>query len=158
MKLAKFINFTDELFAHPSLGGHDELCKWNNEPYSFPAKSSTMMEDWKAKFFAKHLTNRELLKQPAGEYHTSPKNPEQDKYFMDIFNKCYIETQTEFSSEEKMKDVMFNQLEEKTKTVEDKTAVWCEKCGSLGVRHKKGCPMLLEDKKTVESNFEGLEQ
>ena len=162
MKLAKFINYTDEIFAHPSLGGHDELCQWGREPYCFQPHSSQVMEDWKAAFFAKHLTNRELLKLPnnIGEYHTSPKFPEQDKYFMEIYNQCYVPIEMEETTPEKAKDALIKEeIKEsfEVKPIEPvKPAVWCEKCGSKGVRHKKGCPVLLEVKKTPEAEFQGL--
>ena len=159
MKLAKFVNFTDEIFAHPSLGGHDELCQWGREPYCFPPKSSKIMEDWKAKFFAKHLTNRELLKQPMGEYHTSPKFPEQDLMFMEIFNKCVIEIESEEMSQEKTKDALIEKgiaNDAPKAELPMEPDVWCVKCGSKGVRHKKGCPVLAEEKPTAESDFEGI--
>jgi len=34
---------------------------------------------------------------------------------------------------------------------EDTKKVWCEECGSLGVRHKKGCSLLVEK---VENNVD----
>jgi hypothetical protein len=164
MKLAKFVNFTDDLFAHPSLGGHDELCQWGREPYSFPPHTSQTMEDWKAAFFAKHLTNRELLKLPdnIGDYHTSPKNPEEDKYFMEFYNQCYVPVEMEEQTPEKAKDSLIQaEIKEMEKEIIEKPLVWCELCGSKGVRHKKGCVMTKTPqermiKKTPESEFQGI--
>ena len=147
MKLARFINFTDDIFAHPSLGGHDDLCQWNREPYCFHPHSEITMEEWKCKFFAKHLTNRELMKMPnaKGEYHTSPKidldGRVDDDIFLNIFNQCYKPVEMEDQTPEKLKDTLINKP-------------FCTQCDSKGVRHKKGCPTLL-DKKTAESEFEG---
>lgn len=80
---ALFVNFSNEAFT-----GY-----WNDEAYVFGAAGSETskmyMEDWKARHFAKHLANRELLK-VGQETHTSPKNPEQDKIFMSMFNKAFI--------------------------------------------------------------------
>lgn len=150
MKLATFTNFTDDIFAHPSLGGHDDLCQWGREPYCFQPHSEITMEDWKARFFAKHLTNRELMKMPngVGEYHTSPKmdldGNVDDEMFLGIFNQCYKPVEMEDQSPEKLKDTMIN-----------KTAVFCTQCNSKGVTHKKDCPTRLDKKKTAESEFEG---
>lgn len=90
MKSAQFINFSNEAFT-----GY-----WNSEPTEFgPLGSSNdrmYMEDWKARHFAKHLANRELLKK-GEETHTSPKNPEQDVIFMDMFNQAYSSGEDDMS-------------------------------------------------------------
>lgn len=171
MKIAKFVNYTDEIFAHPSLGGHDDICQWGREPYCFPPKSSKTMEEWKARFFAKHLTNRELLKIPGGEYHTSPKmkNGEfysdgDDNIFMEIFNKCFLPMDVEYSSEEKMKDDLMNPKDDKLVEIQDEIKenlhnnAWCDSCDSKGGRHKKGCPKISTVMPKVENEFEGLQK
>ena len=61
------------------------------------------MPDYLAKHFAKHLSNRELLRLDKngnpiykdGEKMTSPKNPEQVPLFMELFNKAYTPDETE---------------------------------------------------------------
>lgn len=83
IKKALFVNFSNEAFVGV----------WDKQEYTFgPAGSPNdrmYMEEWKASHFAKHLTNRELLKKGL-ETHTSPKNPEQDVIFMEMFNKAVI--------------------------------------------------------------------
>lgn len=51
-KAVPFLNWTDEDFSWT----------WDSVPYDFSKKSQTLMEEWKSNFFAKHLTDRELLK------------------------------------------------------------------------------------------------
>ena len=52
-KAILFCNFTDEPFSHT----------WDSVPYNFPPGQKFMMEDWKARHFAKHLANFVLNKQ-----------------------------------------------------------------------------------------------
>ncbi len=80
MKTATFLNFTKEDFTW----------NWDNIPFTFKAGESKRMEASQAKHFAKHLTNRELLK-TGKENYTSPKFPEQVPEFMAIFNRIIIE-------------------------------------------------------------------
>jgi hypothetical protein len=87
MKTALFTNFTNQEFV-----GY-----WNGKGRKYPAGASEYMPDYLAKHFAKHLTNRELLRTKPdgtlvykdGEKMTSPKNPEQVPMFMDLFSKAY---------------------------------------------------------------------
>lgn len=84
MKTAVFINWSNEHFKHA----------WDSEVHNFPIDAKKRMPDWLAAHFAKHLTNRELIK--AGhETETSPKDPSRSKLFMEFFNKAYIEDITE---------------------------------------------------------------
>ena len=142
------------------------MCQWGREPYCFPPKSSQVFEEWKARFFAKHLTNRELLKVPQGEMHTSPKmkngeyySDEDDSMFMEIYRKCFIPMETEYASEEKLKDAVMNNPipQVTTETSPDAQngtkARFCDQCDSKGVRHLKTCPTV---DKTAESEFQGL--
>ena len=165
MKIATFYNYSDDIFAHPSLGGHDDICQWGGEPYCFPAGSKIKMEDWKSAHFAKHFTNRELLKLPKddkgvciGEMHTSPKmknlefySSEDDPIFMEIYNKCYLPVEMEEQTPEKLMDAMLN-----SPVIQDKPTVsqpFCEYCDAVGpISHKKNCT---RPKKTAESEFEG---
>lgn len=79
MTNAFFHNFTDEAFTG----------FWNGKPKTFKPGDRTLMPAWLAEHFAKHLTNRELIK--AGkEVYTSPKQPAQVPEFMAVFRKCFI--------------------------------------------------------------------
>lgn len=83
MKVALFINFSNEAFVG----------MWNSKPEKFAPNGEKgdrkHMEDWKAKHYAKHLVNRELLKKGL-ENETSPKFPEQHPHFMELFNQAVI--------------------------------------------------------------------
>lgn len=80
VKTVLFRNFSSEKFVG----------MWNSEQFPFEPNQSMYMEDWMARHFAKHLANRELLR--AGmDNDTSPKKPEDNPRFMEMFNKAYIE-------------------------------------------------------------------
>lgn len=51
-KAISFYNWTDEDFIHT----------WDKTEYEFPAGSKMLLEEGLARHFAKHLTDRELLK------------------------------------------------------------------------------------------------
>lgn len=98
MKTALFTNFTNEDFT-----GY-----WDGKAKVFKAGQSVYMPDYLAEHFAKHLTNRELLKRkndgtliiPNGDKFVSPKRPEQVPVYMELFNKAFTpEDKTEFGSE-----------------------------------------------------------
>lgn len=86
MKTASFTNFSTEPFT-----GY-----WDGKPKTFQAGQTVIMPDYLARHFAKHLTNRELLKL-GKERDTSPKvKVRQDgtEYvdninFLELFNKAY---------------------------------------------------------------------
>ena len=88
MKTALFVNFTSEEF----------IGYWDGKSKKFKPGESLYMQDYLARHWAKHLTNRELLKTDAngnliykdGEKMTSPKKPEDVPLFMELFNKAYI--------------------------------------------------------------------
>jgi hypothetical protein len=92
MKTALFTNFSNEPFT-----GY-----WNGKPKKFEAGQSLWMPDYLAKHFAKHLTNRELLKL-GKERDTSPKPkvaPDGTVFvdnlaFNELFNKAYTPDATE---------------------------------------------------------------
>lgn len=79
MANATFHNFSDEPFT-----GY-----WNGKPKTFKAGERVYMPGYLAEHFAKHLTNRELIKQ-GKETYTSPKFPIQVPLFMELFNKAFI--------------------------------------------------------------------
>lgn len=76
--IVKFTNPTNEAFTWT----------WNKVPYTFlpGEENAKFMEAGLAKHFAKHLVNRELLKR-GRENDTSPKNPEQNPFFMELYNR-----------------------------------------------------------------------
>jgi len=84
---ALFTNFSKEEFEG----------FWNGKGRKFQPGQSMHMPDYLAKHFAKHLTNRELIRKDdkgsliysEGEKMTSPKRPEDVPLFMDLFNKAY---------------------------------------------------------------------
>ena len=100
---AQFTNFTDKEF----------IGYWDGKERKFAPGQSDWMPDFLAKHFAKHLTNRELLRvnkngQPAykdGEKMTSPKFPEQVPQFMELFNKAYTSGQSKEIVSDKKDDI-----------------------------------------------------
>lgn len=80
VKTVLFRNFSSEKFVG----------MWNKEEFPFEPNQSMYMEDWMARHFAKHLANRELLRAEM-DNDTSPKKPEDNPRFMEMFNKAYIE-------------------------------------------------------------------
>jgi hypothetical protein len=147
---AKFFNFSDEPFGHPSLGGTDEHCQWNKSPYFFPPKTEMVLELGIAEHLAKHLANRELQRKdnPYGsERDTSPKKPEENPRFMKVFKMACIPL------EEVKATPTVHSLD--TSAIPEVTKRFCEFCDSKGVRHKKDCPTL---KQSAEESFEGLNE
>lgn len=78
MSNATFINISDEPFTG----------WWNGVPKTFAPGQEKLMPAWLAEHFAKHLTNRELIKN-GKETYTSPKNPRDVPEFMQIFNRAF---------------------------------------------------------------------
>ena len=106
-KTALFTNWTDEDFT-----GY-----WGGKGRTIKSGQSLYMPDYAARHFAKHLTNRELLRTtkkgvmiyPNGDKMTSPKFPEQVPVFMELFNKAY--TPDETVKEEEKKDALDVEIE-----------------------------------------------
>lgn len=87
---ALFFNFTNKPFT-----GY-----WNGKAKTFKAGSKQYMEAWRARHYAKHLTNQVLLEKGLENY-TSPKFPAQVPQFMEIFNKaCIIEEDQDVEQDE----------------------------------------------------------
>jgi hypothetical protein len=78
-QVALFRNFSSEPFDG----------QWGGATETFQPGESKYMEAWKANHYAKHLANRELIRD-GHETHTSPKNPGQDVIFMSYLNKAMI--------------------------------------------------------------------
>lgn len=101
MKSALFTNFTSEEF----------IGYWDGKPKKFAPGVSMYMPDYLAEHFAKHLTNRELLRtddsgnliHKGGDKMTSPKRPADAPMFMKLFNKAF--TPDDEKEEEAMGDV-----------------------------------------------------
>ena len=114
MKTVLFVNFSDEAFT-----GY-----WDSQAYQFAPGQTMYMEDWKAKHFAKHLVNRELLK--AGlETHTSPKEKNgviDDVYFLELFNKAVIDSEEAEDVPESMIETEVINKNKKAKKVVPKKA------------------------------------
>jgi len=129
-----FVNWTDEDFTH----------KWDNTEYIFRAGVATLLQDYLANHFAKHLAQREINK--AKLLMTDPK-------FQIFYDKCFIgekiEAETDLKLEMKMEEV---KKVEEPKIVEPKK--FCEFCDSKGGRHTKDCPQAKKNK--PEDSFEGL--
>ena len=96
MKTALFTNWTQE----------DFIGYWDGKAKRIKAGQSIWMPDYLAKHFAKHLTNRELVRTDEkgnlvhknGDKYTSPKKPDQVPVYTELFEKAY--------QEEKMEDEM----------------------------------------------------
>ena len=98
------------------------------------------MEEWKSKHFAKHLTDRELLR--AG-YQVN------DFRRSEFLAKALPEGGIE-APESKLTTDMLNA----EATSRDVNKPFCDSCDSKGVRHKKDCKRFAP--KPVEEEFEGL--
>lgn len=129
MKTVLFVNFSDEAFT-----GY-----WDSQAYKFAPGQTMYMEDWKAKHFAKHLVNRELLK--AGqETHTSPKEKNgviDDIFFLELFNKAVIDNE---EAEEAPASVIETEIINKN------------------AKAKKAAPKKASKAETSEEEFEGLKE
>ncbi len=78
---ALFFNFTNKEF----------IGYWDGKAKRFAPGAKQYMEEWRARHYAKHLTNKVLLEQ-GKENSTSPKFPEQVPDFINLFNKaCIVE-------------------------------------------------------------------
>lgn len=94
MSTALFTNFSSEEFI-----GH-----WDGKPRKFAPGESLYMPDYLAQHFAKHLTNRELMK-IGKERSTSPKFPDQVPEYMELFNKAYTPDEVHEKPKAKKDDV-----------------------------------------------------
>jgi hypothetical protein len=103
MKSALFINWTEKDFT-----GY-----WNGKGKEVKAGEKLWMPDYLARHFAKHLTNRELLKTDSngnliykdGDKMTSPKFPEQVPLYVELFNKAFQMDETEDMMGDKKDDI-----------------------------------------------------
>lgn len=145
---ALFFNFTNKPFT-----GY-----WDGKPRTFKPGQKQYMEEWRARHYAKHLTNQVLLEKGL-ENATSPKFPEQVPAFMEIFNKaCIIE---EDQPEEQDESDLINKQHEATMNI-PATKTDTKKAG-------KGAkvPTLVDDKEPQiitgpdadeDEDFDGLDE
>ena len=114
MKTALFTNFSSEEF----------ICAWDGKVRKFIPGQSIYLPDYLAHHFAKHLTNRELIK-TGKERSTSPKFPDQEPHFMELFNKAYTPDESnEFGeNNEEKKDDLDTLINVTNKNRETKSAV-----------------------------------
>ena len=147
MSAIKFKNFSDEKFAHPSLGGKDDLCKYHGQPYNFPPGSEMYMEDDKALTLAKHLANRELYKLSRVKKERESEDEMRDRKNMLNQMSPDMEKMNDFP---KFKELFYKAYivdeDEPVKEGAAEKRVFCEFCDSLGHFHKLGCPVIEEQK------------
>ena len=139
MKQALFFNFTNKPF----------IGYWDGKPTTFKAGEKKYMEEWRARHFAKHLTNKVLLEQ-GKENSTSPKFPEQVPDFFNLFNKaCIVE---EDQNENQDESDLINKQHEPSSNLPGKSAK---------------VPTIVDDKEPQiikgpdddeDENFEGLNE
>src|SRR3990167_7825355 len=122
MKTALFTNFSTEKF----------IGYWNGKGKTYLPGKSEYMPDYLAAHYAKHLTNRELLRTNLegsliyenGDKMTSPKNPEQVPLYMELYNKAYTPDEIEdVVSQEDDVDTLINVAQKNRKQInsEDKS-------------------------------------
>lgn len=117
---------------------------WDSVAYKFAAGEKMYMEEWKARHFAKHLANRELLR-VGRENDTSPKvkpNGETDNpIFNEYFYKAIIDTEHVVDESRAVTDALNLNLN-KEEVKEEKP--------------KKRIKKVKQPEKSDEDNFEGL--
>lgn len=118
MQSKVFLNWSDESFEWT----------WNNVPYTFPAGKAMYMEEYLCNHFAKHLVDRELLKQDKS---TADHTRDQ------LIKKCFPSAEVIVEADPvKLAVVIEN------KNIASGAKRFCEQCDSKGVKHKKACPSL----------------
>lgn len=181
-QITHFTNWSEELFAHPTKGGHDDHCSWDGVGFRFEPGESKWLPSYLAETLAKHLADRELIKEQELGYKV-PDDPRKDKRGVsnpvrhkqlmsyaigeakksgsqieseiDRLNMNQNEKATSFISERSdTTEPEANQSEAKK---EDKTNRFCEYCDSKGGRHKKACTRDVMEP-INEAQFEGLKQ
>lgn len=143
-RVVKFINFSKEDFTYT----------YNNRPYTFAAGDFRFMETNIANHFAKHLINRELLKE-GRESDTSPKNPEENFYFMQLYKKAIepVETAAEADETEIEQEVIDHETRARLGLKQAKKPI------SGGSKKAKVAPKVEEDTTNTkkEDDFEIME-
>lgn len=150
MKLAIFRNFTKFPFD-----GH-----WDGKKRTFAPGEEKVMEEWRARHYAKHLTNRELhRKGPAFENYTSPKKQEDVPEFMAIFNQCFVKLEGDTDEGEIVTDIEQANLDAKRKEraeeVEEKKTRGRGKSKKADKVEKEDVQIADLPEDDSEDNFEG---
>lgn len=104
---ALFFNFTNKPFT-----GY-----WDGKARTFKAGAKMYMEEWRARHYAKHLTNQVLL-ELGKENATSPKFPNQVPEFMEIFNKAFIKEEDQMEENIDASDLINKQHQAQKAEVE----------------------------------------
>lgn len=155
-----FTNWSKDRFAHPSKGGTDEHCSWDGVGFAFEPGESKYLPGYIARLLAKHLANRELLKEQETGY-VLPKDPREDK--RGVANPTRHEQLMAFALGEatKAESALEAEIEQLNKNMSkgklaEPKAAFCDSCDSKGRVHKKDCPK--KQVKTKEEEFEGLNE
>lgn len=135
---ALFFNFTEKPFT-----GY-----WDGKAKTFKPGAKQYMEEWRARHYAKHLTNKVLLEQ-GKENSTSPKFPEQVPDFINLFNKaCIIEEDQDENQD--ASDLIDKQHEERN--------VPASKSKKVPTVVDKEEPQIIKSPDDDEEDFEGLKE
>lgn len=139
-------NFSSQDYAHPELGGKDELAKWDNQPIILKAKEKKRMPFYLARHIATHLAKRELMKRV--EYIKvmgTPKEPMISSAEVEAeMRKCITEVSEADVSAKSSVMAMIENLNDEPQTVEDESEV------EVKPKKKGGRP-----KKMAEADFVG---
>lgn len=108
-KAVLFRNWTSEKFSY--FGEHgaiqDENCRWNGQPYAFAPGESKFLPEGIAHHFAKHLTNKVLLKSgKLTDDHTRPS----------LYAKCFAEGELKAQSAKDLEFELMNLREKGAQT------------------------------------------
>lgn len=147
--IVKFLNWTEQDFTG----------FWDKVPYHFAAGESSKMEDWKAEHFARHLTDQYLhskgleARRKEDSYKalmrkavirsenapTSHNQGEMSKLSTELLNDFKGPSEADLKAQEMAANA--NALDLKPEEM-PKVKLFCDACGSRGIRHKKACPKL----------------
>lgn len=139
-----FTNWTAETFSHA----------WDKQMFTLNPGESRSLPDYLARHLAKHLANRELMKNADskfGSYVNNFENPVFQEYFQKALSgetsPPVTPTSTANTSEPGSNIVPTNRF--------------CDSCDSKGVRHKAVCPKFVKKNTApkpapAEEEFEGL--
>ncbi len=137
MKQALFFNFTNSPFT-----GY-----WDGKPKTFKPGEKQYMEEWRARHYAKHLTNKVLLEQ-GKENSTSPKFPDQVPDFINLFNQACIVEEDQAESQDES-DLINKQHNEATMNIPAKVPT---------VVDNKEPQIINSPDSDDDENFEGLKE
>lgn len=102
-KAVMFTNWSAEAFVG----------MWDGNSFTFEPGESKWFEEGIARHFAKHLANRELIRDKK-EFNTSPSTPKDNPIFMEYFEKALVE-ESEVAKNEVELDSIIMEKEAKKK-------------------------------------------